>query len=77
LAFFGSETLRSSSSAFQSPRSSFTDGLPLGLAYGVLSFTNRNVENLLGKLNGIARTFGHETEYATLRAAVTGYENSN
>jgi len=34
--------------------------MPLRFAHGVLSFTNSNVEYLLGKLDGIARTFGHE-----------------
>jgi hypothetical protein len=32
----------------------------LGLAYRILSFTDGNIENLLGKLDGIARTFRHE-----------------
>lgn len=35
--------------------------MPLRFANRVLSFANRNVENLLRKLDGIARTFGHET----------------
>jgi hypothetical protein len=30
-------------------------------AYCVLSFANGNVENLLGKLDGVAGTFGHES----------------
>ena len=34
--------------------------MPLGFANGVLGFANGNVEYLLGKLDGIARTFGHE-----------------
>ena len=34
--------------------------MPLGFAYRILSFAYGNVENLLGKLDGIARTFGHE-----------------
>jgi hypothetical protein len=34
--------------------------MPLGLAHGVLGLANGNVEYLLGKLDGIARTFGHE-----------------
>jgi len=38
--------------------------LPLGFANRVLSFANGNVEYLLGKLDGIARTFGHETSIA-------------
>ena len=35
--------------------------MPLRFANGILSFANGNVEYLLGKLDGIARTFGHET----------------
>jgi len=35
-------------------------GNPFRFADSVLSFANRNVENLLGKLDGITRTFGHE-----------------
>jgi hypothetical protein len=34
--------------------------MALGFAHGVLSFPYGNVEYLLGKLGGIARTFGHE-----------------
>ncbi len=33
---------------------------PLRFAHSILSFANSDVEYLLGKLNGIARTFGHE-----------------
>jgi hypothetical protein len=35
--------------------------VPLGFAYCILSFANGDIENLLSKLGGIARTFGHET----------------
>jgi hypothetical protein len=52
--------LRPSLSALQSPSPSFTGSLPLGLANGILRIANGNVEHLLGKQNGIARTFGHE-----------------
>jgi len=38
--------------------------MPLGLANGVLRFANGNVEHLLGKLDGIARTFYHEPSIA-------------
>jgi hypothetical protein len=38
--------------------------MPLGLAYCVLRFTDGNVEHLLRKLDGIARTFGHEASIA-------------
>ena len=34
--------------------------MPLGLANGVLSFADSNVEHLLGKLTRIAGTFSHE-----------------
>jgi len=34
--------------------------MPLGLTNGVLSFADGDVEHLLGKLDGITRTFGHE-----------------
>jgi hypothetical protein len=46
-------------------------------ANGILIFANRNVENLLGKLNGIAWTLRHEPEYRTGRAADLPYEISN
>lgn len=69
--------LRSGFSALQSACPSLTHRLPLGFADGVLSFANGNVEDLLGKLDGITRTFSHENEYATVRAAFTGYEISN
>jgi hypothetical protein len=36
-------------------------GMLLNFAYRVLGLTNGNVEYLLSKLDGIARTFGHET----------------
>ena len=35
--------------------------MPLRFANSVLSFANGDVKNLLGKLGGITRTFGHET----------------
>jgi hypothetical protein len=38
--------------------------IALRLAHSVLSFADGDVENLLGKLDGIARTFGHETSIA-------------
>jgi hypothetical protein len=59
LALFGSEMLRSRFPTLQPARSSLADRLSFGLAYGVLSFTNGNIEHLLGKLGGIARTFCH------------------
>lgn len=34
--------------------------MPLRFTNRVLSFADGNVEYLLGKLNGIARAFGHE-----------------
>ncbi len=34
--------------------------MPFRFAYRVLSFANGNVEYLFGKLDGIARTFGHD-----------------
>jgi hypothetical protein len=34
--------------------------MSLGLAYCILILADGNVENLLGKLDGIARTFRHE-----------------
>jgi hypothetical protein len=38
--------------------------MSLGLTDGIFSFANGDVENLLRKLDGIARTFGHETSIA-------------
>jgi hypothetical protein len=38
--------------------------MPLGFAHGVFGFANSDVEYLLGKLDGIARTFGHEPSIA-------------
>lgn len=34
--------------------------MPLGFANCILNFTDGNIEYLLGKLGGIARTFRHE-----------------
>ena len=34
--------------------------MAFGIANRILNFANGNVEYLLGKLDGIARTFGHE-----------------
>ena len=38
--------------------------MPLRFANRILSFAYCDVENLLGKLDGIARTFGHEPSIA-------------
>jgi hypothetical protein len=57
--------LRSRFPTFETSCPSLTGGFPLGFANGVLSFADGNVEYLLSKLDGIARTFGHESEYAT------------
>jgi hypothetical protein len=38
--------------------------MALRFANRVLSLTDGNVENLLGKLDGIARTFSHEASIA-------------
>lgn len=38
--------------------------MSLGFAHGIFGFANGDVENLLGKLDGIARTFGHEPSIA-------------
>jgi hypothetical protein len=35
--------------------------MALRFAHGVLSFANGDVENLLGKLDGVAGTFSHES----------------
>jgi hypothetical protein len=51
-------------STLQSASPSFTDRLSLRLADRVLSFSNGDVEYLLGKLDGITRTFGHKTSIA-------------
>ena len=51
--------------------------MALGFANRVLSFANGDVEYLFGKLGGIARTFGHENEYATGRAVILRGQNSN
>jgi hypothetical protein len=64
LALFRSEMLGSGFSALQSTSSAFTDWFSLRFADCVLSFTYGDFENLLGKLDGIARTFGHETSIA-------------
>jgi len=39
--------------------------MPLRFANGIFSFANGNVEYLLGKLDGIARTLCQGTEYRT------------
>ena len=39
--------------------------MALCFADGILSFADGDIEYLLGKLDRIARTFGHEKEYAT------------
>jgi hypothetical protein len=59
LALGGREFLGSRLSAH------FPTLLPVGritlrLAHRILSFANGDVEHLLGKLDGITRTFGHE-----------------
>jgi hypothetical protein len=38
--------------------------MSLRFANGILSFTDGNIEHLLGELDGIARTFGHEPSIA-------------
>ena len=53
--------MRSGFSTLQTASSPLTDRLPLGLANGVLSFAYSNIEYLLGELDGITRTFGHES----------------
>jgi hypothetical protein len=35
--------------------------MALGFANRIFGLANGNIEYLLGKLNGVARTFGHET----------------
>jgi hypothetical protein len=50
--------------AFQSARASFADRLSLQFADCILSFANGNIEYLLGKLDGIARTLRHEPSIA-------------
>ena len=44
----------------QATRPLLADGLSLGIAYGILSLADGNIKYLLGKLGGIAWTFGHE-----------------
>ena len=58
LAFCGGKALRTSLTAL---RSTFAFGgwMPLGFAHGIFGFANGDVEYLLGKLGGIARTFSH------------------
>ncbi|SRR5258708_5578239 len=60
LTLFGSEMLRPSFSALQSPGPSFAGRLSLGFANTVLTLTDGNVKHLLGKLDGITRTLRHE-----------------
>ena len=45
--------------------------MPLRFAHRILCFTDSNIEYLLRKLDGIARTFGHEASIA--QAAPTFY----
>ena len=51
--------------------------MTLGLANRILSFANGNVEYLLGKLDGIARTFRHEPSMPQAAPVILGYEISN
>jgi len=61
LALFRCEKLGSGPSAFHSPRTPLTLWrIPLGFANRVLGFASGDVEDLLGELDGITRTFGHE-----------------
>jgi arginine dihydrolase len=60
LALFGSEVPCSRLAALQPPCPSLADRLSLGLANGILSFADGDIKHLLGKLDGITRTFGHE-----------------
>jgi hypothetical protein len=61
--------LRPRLSALQTARPSFANGLSFRLANAILSLANGDVEYLLSKLDGIARTFGHEASIA--QAALT------
>jgi hypothetical protein len=63
--------------AFESACPSFTDWLPFGFAYRILGFANGNVEYLLGKLDGIARTLRHEPSIAQAAPPILAYEISN
>ena len=60
LALFGSEIMCPRFSALQTTRAPFAFRVPLGLANGVLSFADGNIEYLFGKLTWIAGSFGHE-----------------
>jgi hypothetical protein len=51
--------------------------MALGFAHCVLSFTNGNIEDLLGKLDGITRTLRHESSMPQAAPMILGYENSN
>lgn len=58
--FCRGEALGASLATFKST-SALGGRMPLGLAYRVLSLADGNVEYLLGKLDGITRTFDHAT----------------
>ena len=64
-------------SALQAAYPFLADRLSLGFADGVLSFANGNVEYLLGKLDGIARTLRHERSIAQAAPVLLPYEISN
>ncbi|MGA8312037.1 MAG: hypothetical protein WB755_18530 [Terriglobales bacterium] len=51
--------------------------MPLRFADGVFGFASGDVEDLLGKLGGITRTFGHDASMPQARTAVPCYEISN
>jgi hypothetical protein len=61
LALFWSEMLCPSFTALESACPSLANGPSLRFANRILSFAYGNIEYLLGKLYGVARTFGHET----------------
>ena len=56
--------LRPRLSALQSALPSFADRFSFRFTNGILRFANSYIEYLLGKLYGIARTFGHKPSIA-------------
>jgi hypothetical protein len=75
-ALFYAQAVCSSLAALESS-SALWWRIALGFTHGVLCFADGNIENLLGKLHRIARTFGHEPSIAQAAAPILAYEISN
>lgn len=78
LALFRREMLCSGFAALHSACTSFALWrISLRLADRILSFANGDVEHLLGKLDGIARTFAHEASMPQSQPSVLCVSNRN